>query len=378
MMKMVCQADEDWFSRLPKKLGLPVPEVADCGKGLRYWYFDNGADILAVAHLDSVAGANHFDVVDFSGERRVFSPSLDDRLGAYLILDLLPRMGLKFDILLTTGEETGQSTASAFETDKKYNWTFEFDRLGTDAVMYDYEDDKTANLVEKYGWLVGVGSFTDIVYLEDLGCKGFNFGTGYHDYHSKFAYASMRETAWSVKNFLKFYADLQNTHLPHVKEVKKPWSSTAYDDMYGHWGRGATHTNHVVTTEGTTVTVYSHCEKCNKFIGFPADEKHRICKACLAYYSMCDDSTCKRADCLGVLHCSVCFVGFHGDLSLEKTGVCSYCANSFLNECVLCGAKTTKKIRAEGKQVYVCSECQKDPEILRIIEEETNANPRTS
>ncbi len=50
-------------------------------------------------------------------------------------------MGINVDVLLTTGEEMGQSSAAYFDPgEKKYNWMFQFDRGGTDVVTYDYGD----------------------------------------------------------------------------------------------------------------------------------------------------------------------------------------------------------------------------------------------
>jgi hypothetical protein len=71
-----------------------------------YIYKDNGSDILAIAHLDTVQSMKHFYTIDLGGERVVFNAQLDDRLGAYIILDLLPTLGVKCDILLTEGEES--------------------------------------------------------------------------------------------------------------------------------------------------------------------------------------------------------------------------------------------------------------------------------
>jgi hypothetical protein len=148
-----------------------------------YAYKDNGSNVLAVAHLDTVGLAHergcHF--LDTEGGPVVYSRALDDRLGAYIILDLLPSLGITCDVLLTVGEESGRSTAEFFEppTGKDYNWMIEFDRGGTDVVMYQYEDRATTKLVEASGARVGDGIFSDIAYLEHLGIKGFNWGVGY-------------------------------------------------------------------------------------------------------------------------------------------------------------------------------------------------------
>ncbi|MCP6726064.1 hypothetical protein NL526_28810, partial [Klebsiella pneumoniae] len=66
----------------------------------------------------------------------------DDRLGLYYIMEILPSLGINVDVLLTTDEEIGQSSASEFKKaeGKQYNWMFMFDRHGYgNVVMYQYE-----------------------------------------------------------------------------------------------------------------------------------------------------------------------------------------------------------------------------------------------
>ena len=70
-------------------------------------YQDNGADILAVAHLDYVK----FNPSPKYRKNKILkTPQLDDRLGAHVILNVLPNLGVKTDILLCDSEEIGQST----------------------------------------------------------------------------------------------------------------------------------------------------------------------------------------------------------------------------------------------------------------------------
>lgn len=189
----------------------------------KYWFQDNGANILAVAHLDSVQEFKHFHEMKLSHKHRIYCPVLDDRLGVYIILYLLPKLNLKYDILLTTDEEIGRSTASNFTTEKQYNWIFEFDRKGGDVVMYDYETPEIKENLEKVGWKVGKGSYTDISELQFLECKAFNFGTGYEDYHSLDAYVDLKVMAECVQKFFLFYNKFKDVHLPH-KEVEKVYS----------------------------------------------------------------------------------------------------------------------------------------------------------
>jgi hypothetical protein len=138
-----------------------------------YFFKDNGADVLAVAHLDTVQPHHNrpAQIIDTADGMVVYSGALDDRLGAYVILELLPALGIEYDWLLTTGEEMGMSTASYFNppAGKDYNWMIEFDRGGTDVVMYQYEDKESLKLIRRSGAQIGDGIFSDICYLEHLG-----------------------------------------------------------------------------------------------------------------------------------------------------------------------------------------------------------------
>lgn len=186
-----------------------------------YVYADRGFDVLAVAHLDSVANAKAATITNEKGDRIVYARTVDDRVGAYVILDLLPKLGIKTDILLTEGEESMMSTAMFFETKKKYKWVFEFDRNGTDVVMYDYETKEHKATLEKYGFKVGIGSVSDISYLEDLGVTCFNFGTGYYLNHTEKAHVNVDRLIDNVARFVPFYHDHRDKTLPYTP-VEKP------------------------------------------------------------------------------------------------------------------------------------------------------------
>lgn len=224
-MRKVCSAKP---AQLAKKYGL-VEQNTRSGKA---WFKDNGSKILAVAHLDSRQPFLHFEVARLKPDTLIYCPTLDDRLGAYIILDWLQSAGIKPDILLTENEEKGASTAGDFQfpRGKEYNWMFSFDRTGTDVVMYNYRDTITAAMLEKHGWKVGYGSYSCISDLEDLGCKGFNFGAGYHDYHSEYAFASRNEIIHNLRRFYSFYSEYANTEMPHEMRT----SVFARDRNQGH------------------------------------------------------------------------------------------------------------------------------------------------
>ena len=219
----VCCADESDF--WTDEYGTLVDTEGNGWRTYRndwYLYKDNGSRVLAVAHLDSVSSGRFCRFTDVHHQTRINSPSLDDRLGVYVITHLLPRLGMTADWLLTTGEETGCSTAQAFESDKRYDWMFSFDRMGTDVVLYDYDTPENRRLVKATGARIGLGSFSDLCYLEHLGCAGFNWGVGYHDYHSKRAFAYLPDVCTQVARFGLFWQANYGTHLSHAQRAK-PW-----------------------------------------------------------------------------------------------------------------------------------------------------------
>jgi hypothetical protein len=226
-LKHICEMHEDDFAEAFEMVYVPVlqKEPDDF-----YLFRDNGSSVLAVAHLDTVG--DHWErtarFVETEDGPVIFSRALDDRLGAYVILDLLPALGITYDILLTVGEESGRSTASFFEPDKEYDWVIEFDRGGTDVVMYEYEDRETEELVKATGAKVGVGSFSDICYLEHLGVKAFNWGVGYQQYHGPRAHAFLWDTFSMVAKYLTFHDDNAGTVLPHEPRPSSWYTSRWY------------------------------------------------------------------------------------------------------------------------------------------------------
>ena len=209
------------FTKYARKVTLP-------GKDHFYWYQDNGSDILAVAHLDTVQDDRSCQVIDTAAGLLAVSGALDDRLGVYVILELLPALGVTCDWLLTTDEEIGRSTATEFAEDfdgKDYNWIIQFDRGGTDVVMYDYETPEYCGLVADAGAHVGMGSYSDICELTDLGCAAFNWGVGYEDYHSPRSHAWLNDTFRMVARFLRFHEANAATWLPHEERqfVQADW-----------------------------------------------------------------------------------------------------------------------------------------------------------
>jgi hypothetical protein len=215
--------------------------------GNRYVYIDNGSNVLAVAHVDTVEDSPRYY---YSADKKIIkydilpspkvenlkvtSIKLDDRLGVHLILDILPMMGINVDVLLTDDEEFAQSSAIAFVTDKVYNWAFSFDRRGIgEVVMYQYSSDLVAiKAVEDSGWYFGRGSYSDISDL-DIGCSCFNFSAGYMNEHTDACFCQYDGVMYNAQLFKKFYNAHKDTRFPYtytpktiVKYDSKKWEDT--------------------------------------------------------------------------------------------------------------------------------------------------------
>lgn len=199
-----------------------------------YVFIDNGADILAVAHLDTVLNPLMF--ISYPGF--VVSPVLDDRLGVHIILDVLPKLDLKYDILLTTGEEHCNSTAQHFVAPRQYKWMFEFDRRGTDVVLYQYENGKTIDAVQSVGAVIGLGSYTDLVDLDHLGCTGFNWGCAYNLEHTYRCYVDLESCKYMIGLFVDFYWEYRDTVFKHTAGYdyyKSKYYGYDWDDKDDLW-----------------------------------------------------------------------------------------------------------------------------------------------
>lgn len=221
-------ASFDYFKKLPNASAYGV-------EGDEYIHIDNGANLLAVCHLDSVVmpdEADHFYLLTISGRRFVFNAQNDDRAGAYIILDLLPKLfGEKsFDYLLCDNEESGATTARNFNRDvrdgvlpfkDRYNWMVEFDRKGDDAVTYSYMATEWRDRLKGAGFKLGNGSFSDISALQNLGCCGVNVGVGYNDYHSPFSRLDVEMMLGNLEKFKTFYDENKDIRYEHTPVVAK-------------------------------------------------------------------------------------------------------------------------------------------------------------
>lgn len=229
----------------------PGAQTFRFGTEKEHIFFDRGADILAVAHLDSVKAYNGFKYDE--DKYRLHCATVDDRIGVWTILYVLPQLGINVDVLLTTGEETGQSTAQYFKPPpgKSWNWMVEFDR-GTfgvksplDWVTYQYIHNK--KWIKALGEFMPVarGSTSDIAYLGHLGICGVNCQTGMADYHSGKAYVELMDWEDGLDAFLQFHAKYAGTKFEYDKikhaapkpTYTKGWESEACECCGKKWPR---------------------------------------------------------------------------------------------------------------------------------------------
>lgn len=227
VFKRVCEmAELDFHEAYDMEL-VPVDQARPADY---YLFLDRGSDILSVAHLDTVVFPDE-RICQFlttaDGGTVAYSGALDDRSGAYTILELLPKLGIEHDVLLTVGEESGRSTAQFFETEKDYKYIIEFDRGGMDVVMYQYEDRASEDLIRAAGAKMGDGSFSDIAYLEHLGAKAFNWGIGYKgNYHGPRGHVWLDDLYQMVAYYLNFHEDNKDSFLRHVPDWRSRYGRT--------------------------------------------------------------------------------------------------------------------------------------------------------
>ena len=244
-----------------------------------YIHADNGKKILAVAHLDTVQSLDHYYHLTLGRDEIIFNAALDDRLGVYLLLDVLPKLGIEYDILLTTGEESGHSSAAYFDPPRQYKWMFSFDRAGTDVVMYQYEDEKSLRRLRSAGFRVGGGTYSCIAELEHLGCKGFNIGTAYYQNHSNFSYANVKELHTMVGRFCRFYNRHRKVSMRHDPPViyLDDWRVMYDYDCYCCNGPES-------QCGGPYTCLYCGSDCCHNSGGEPYDDLYMLCVHCANLY----------------------------------------------------------------------------------------------
>ncbi len=283
-------------------------DVVETRDGI-YIFQNNNAPILAVAHLDTVIQEFGWEVIN--NGKTLKNPQLDDRLGAYIILCLLKKHGINYDILLTENEEIGRSTASHFRAPRKYNWMFEIDRFGDDVAMYKYYCQEYVKLLNENGWgRVSRGSNTDINHLGHLDITGFNFACAYSNNHSKQAKLDIVLLDSILDKLIPFLAKYQDIVLPRIVE-KTTYQSTNWQRLPrndDYWQSYADDTYDYCDTGSNTTYVSQH------------NQSHNDCDFC--------DSLL----CMGTEECQVCGCNYHNSVFVYVYGSCSHCLQGILSD----------------------------------------------
>jgi hypothetical protein len=243
------------------------------------YYKDNGARILAVAHMDTVQKDKYFGYLKLPQDSVIYSPYLDDRVGVYTILDLLPQLGIKCDVLLTTDEESCDSSAKLFQTNKKYNWLVEFDRMGEDVVTYGMDSSEFTGALTKSKFNIGMGSYSDISSMRTLGCCALNVGVGYHDCHSPNANMFVGEYVRNMKKFINFYHNNKDTHYAFDSiSVSQQW----WDEDYRNYKPYVQKGDRVLVNDLTGTEIHTdqqRCPDCGLYLDYMEDDTY-TCWVC--------------------------------------------------------------------------------------------------
>lgn len=177
----------------------------------RHIYIDRGSKVLGVAHLDSVNNPTHF----WCNSKFIAAPTIDNRMGAWILLHGLPSMGIYPDVLLTENEESCNSTGEDFQpTEVKWNWMFSFDRKDNDVVLYQYGFGQLQTAIKEHGFTIGQGSYSDISSMGHLHIEGANFGCGMQDYHSAHGYVLVEMLTKQLLKFAKLWKTIEHTKFP--------------------------------------------------------------------------------------------------------------------------------------------------------------------
>lgn len=247
----------DWAARLRYRCEQPISDICDdaakmgdCSRidtedGPLIWV-KRGSSVLGCAHMDFV-NVQHRWAWD-RNRGRIFTPRLDDRAGVFMLLDVLPSLGVNLDFLLTDNEETGRSTAKRYcdwlkskggPAKVDYNWLAQFDRRGDDVVTYRYDGNKEWEpALKKAGFKVGYGSFSDIAALYDMEVCGVNIGVGYHNEHSTRCYGVIAEMLHNLRVFLGFYESQKGIKWPYTEDMRPKYTWSGYTSTGYQYYRG--------------------------------------------------------------------------------------------------------------------------------------------
>jgi len=264
MLKLWLSADVDVLFEAFKKYGRFLDDPYK-----RHLFFDNGAKVLAVCHLDTVQDPLPSSKINVT-EQKITATGLGDRLGGY-ILSRLNSWGFECDLLMCDLEESGMSSGQYFETEKEYDWVVEFDRQGCDIAHYGEINAPFKKFIKNIGGGLNYGSFTDLCYLElPNDPVMFNMGIGYYEAHGKNSYAIVDELYYNMLRFSLIYEKFHGTPLK-ADEAAVVYSTGRRSNSWNGYGSGHGVGSKVQTPKKkattTKVTIADSCNKCEYYGG---------------------------------------------------------------------------------------------------------------
>ena len=264
-----------------------------------------GAPVLGCVHLDFVPVAHKWGY-DRRRER-VYTARLDDRMGVFILLDVLPAMGINLDLLLSDSEEIGRTTAKRYcdwltsaggPAAVPYNWLAQFDRRGDDVVTYNYDrSDEWDKALKAGGFKRGHGSFSDIAALYDLGACGVNIGVGYHGEHTVGCYGDLGETAKNLALFRQFYSVNHAKAFAYTEAMRDKYKSAGYTYWQGSFYGGRESAAGYVTPSRSVVRYYGETSRRASGPIADCDEVCSHCGGSVHWLDMGDDF-CKECEWL--------------------------------------------------------------------------------
>lgn len=371
MLRQYCTSPEEWFHNLPG--AQVVPANSD-----EYTFFDHGADVLFVGHLDIAGNADRSIFAYFEGEKTgkhfVWNRNLDDRLGVFIGHYLLPtQFGIQCDVLLTTNEESGGSTAQDFVSDwlkkpenerKHYNWIIEFDRREDKPVFYQYRNPEWQKAVQEF-IPTTFGSLSDISYMDKMGVSAVNWSTGYYNEHTSRHHAVLEVTMDSVNAFVDFYRKYKDTRFPH--EYAPKFSAFSNSGRYADWDEDFYQGRYANSGAYPPVD----CERCKKgcynryrVVDAETGEALLICKTCqekeMGYESRLSRISKRHGEI--TLYCENCGADEPQTYVYENMELCWECFlaklkgdDTLSDRCTKCNThKETMLLLEEG---WVCLDC---------------------
>ena len=206
------------IKKLEKVCGMPDDEFLSMGTSLMtdnvLVHMSRGSSVLGIAHVDTDHKPGQF--YHCKETRRLWSPTLDNRLGVHILLNELRVYGVELDILLTSQDDRGYSTASDYFGPDEYNWMVSFNLRGSGVSMHQYHREEMARILLNYSLLArDTDEFPDIAELWFLGILGFDIGNGIVG-QGRDTSVLLRVADRQVRRFVRFYREYKDKILPYM------------------------------------------------------------------------------------------------------------------------------------------------------------------